>query len=255
MVSLRKIFMLDSDLFCLGTPATTSQMAKDVVTFLSWAAEPEHDERKKYGIKAVIIFSTLFVISLYVKRFKWGPIKNRKISMNFFHPLIKTAINIQLIQSITLPLIKPIRVVSTYFTVDERCYLIPRHFDTPYVKLYLRSLHASSDITFMANSSREQSLFGRRRSNTVQSTFRVTIPATVPLNLGDSKVLNAWVHDVKDSPAVIFNQSWWPGVAEGDLLKVLSSNADHPESAFLFMVPKDEGCLKPQLQVCFSFRI
>ena len=60
-------------------------MAKDVVTFLSWAAEPEHDERKKYGIKAVIIFSTLFAISLYVKRFKWGPIKNRKISMYSFH--------------------------------------------------------------------------------------------------------------------------------------------------------------------------
>jgi ubiquinol-cytochrome c reductase cytochrome c1 subunit len=30
-----------------GTPATTSQMAKDVVTFLSWAAEPELDERKR----------------------------------------------------------------------------------------------------------------------------------------------------------------------------------------------------------------
>lgn len=30
-----------------GTPATTTQMAKDVVTFLSWAAEPELDERKK----------------------------------------------------------------------------------------------------------------------------------------------------------------------------------------------------------------
>jgi ubiquinol-cytochrome c reductase cytochrome c1 subunit len=64
-----------------GTEATTSQMAKDVTTFLSWAAEPEHDERKKLGIKAVIIFSTLFVISIYVKRFKWGPIKNRKICM------------------------------------------------------------------------------------------------------------------------------------------------------------------------------
>lgn len=62
-----------------GTPATTSQMAKDVVTFLNWAAEPEHDERKKTGIKAVILFSTLFVLSLYTKRFKWGPIKNRKI--------------------------------------------------------------------------------------------------------------------------------------------------------------------------------
>lgn len=64
----------------IGTPATTSQMAKDVVTFLSWAAEPEHDTRKQYGIKAVILFSTLFWVSLYVKRFKWGVIKNRKIS-------------------------------------------------------------------------------------------------------------------------------------------------------------------------------
>nr|GAT42928.1 predicted protein [Mycena chlorophos] len=62
-----------------GTPATTSQMAKDVVTFLNWAAEPEHDERKKNGIKAVILFSALTLISLYVKRFKWTPIKNRKI--------------------------------------------------------------------------------------------------------------------------------------------------------------------------------
>jgi len=62
-----------------GTPATTSQMAKDVTTFLSWAAEPEHDERKKIGIKAVILFSTLTALSLYVKRFKWGVIKNRKI--------------------------------------------------------------------------------------------------------------------------------------------------------------------------------
>lgn len=67
----------------LGTPATTSQMAKDVVTFLCWAAEPEHDERKKTGIKAVVMFSALFIISLYVKRFKWTPIKNRKLGMSF----------------------------------------------------------------------------------------------------------------------------------------------------------------------------
>ncbi|KAK9674897.1 cytochrome c1 [Basidiobolus ranarum] len=30
-----------------GTPATASQMAKDVSTFLSWSSEPEHEERKK----------------------------------------------------------------------------------------------------------------------------------------------------------------------------------------------------------------
>ena len=63
----------------VGTPATTSQMAKDVVTFLNWAAEPEHDERKKAGLKAVILFSALTAISLYVKRFKWSLIKSRKI--------------------------------------------------------------------------------------------------------------------------------------------------------------------------------
>ena len=54
-------------------------MAKDVVTFLNWAAEPEHDERKKAGLKAVILFSALTAISLYVKRFKWSLIKSRKI--------------------------------------------------------------------------------------------------------------------------------------------------------------------------------
>jgi ubiquinol-cytochrome c reductase cytochrome c1 subunit len=55
-------------------------MAKDVVTFLAWAAEPEHDERKKIGLKAVILLSALTAVSLYVKRFKWTPIKSRKIS-------------------------------------------------------------------------------------------------------------------------------------------------------------------------------
>lgn len=78
-------------------------MAKDVVTFLNWAAEPEHDERKKTGIKAVILFSTLFVLSLYTKRFKWGPIKNRKIRK--FTPLLspRPAILIPWLQSTTLP--------------------------------------------------------------------------------------------------------------------------------------------------------
>ncbi|CAE6436473.1 unnamed protein product [Rhizoctonia solani] len=65
-----------------GTPATTSQMAKDVVTFLSWAAEPEHDERKKMGLQAVILLSSMLAISVYIKRFKWSVIKTRKILYN-----------------------------------------------------------------------------------------------------------------------------------------------------------------------------
>lgn len=65
-----------------GTPATTSQMAKDVVHFLNWAAEPEHDDRKKWGLKALIITSSLYLLSVWVKKFKWQPIKNRKITFN-----------------------------------------------------------------------------------------------------------------------------------------------------------------------------
>lgn len=34
-----------------GTPANSSQMAKDVVNFLAWTSEPEHDQRKKMGMQ------------------------------------------------------------------------------------------------------------------------------------------------------------------------------------------------------------
>lgn len=62
-----------------GTKATTSQMAKDVTTFLNWAAEPEMDDRKKMGLKTVVILSTLYLLSIWVKKFKWAGIKTRKI--------------------------------------------------------------------------------------------------------------------------------------------------------------------------------
>lgn len=91
--------------------------------------------------------------------------------------------------------------------------------------------------------------YGRKRSNTAQSLARMQAPTSstpgAPLKLGDSKVLNTWVHDPKESSKVIFNQSWWPGVAEGDLLRVTQSET---ASGYLFIVPKDEGCPKPTLQ-------
>ncbi|KAL0135211.1 cytochrome c1, component of the mitochondrial respiratory chain [Mucor lusitanicus] len=65
-----------------GTPATASQMAKDVCTFLAWAAEPEHDDRKKMGMKATIITAGLVALSVYLKKFKWAPLKTRKIVYN-----------------------------------------------------------------------------------------------------------------------------------------------------------------------------
>eukprot|EP00794_Sanderia_malayensis_P018783 gene18783-20674_t len=62
-----------------GTPATVSQLAKDVSTFLRWASEPEHDDRKRMGIKALTIFTAIAVIALYYKRHKWTVLKSRKL--------------------------------------------------------------------------------------------------------------------------------------------------------------------------------
>ncbi|KAI3973396.1 hypothetical protein MKW92_025667 [Papaver armeniacum] len=43
-----------------GTPATEAQMGKDVVSFLSWAAEPEMEERKLMGFKWIFVLSLPF---------------------------------------------------------------------------------------------------------------------------------------------------------------------------------------------------
>mmetsp|Transcript_19799 Transcript_19799/g.26110 ORF Transcript_19799/g.26110 Transcript_19799/m.26110 type:complete len:298 (-) Transcript_19799:394-1287(-) len=63
-----------------GTPATVAQMAKDVCTFLAWAAEPEHDDRKKGGLKWIFAVSVAILITGYYKRFRWAPLKTRKVS-------------------------------------------------------------------------------------------------------------------------------------------------------------------------------
>ena len=51
------------------TPATASQMAKDVAEFLNWAAEPEADDRKRMGWKVMAIGGLLFAMSVWVKRY------------------------------------------------------------------------------------------------------------------------------------------------------------------------------------------
>ena len=62
-----------------GTPATVSQMAKDVCVFLRWASEPEHDDRKRMGMKAIMVLSILLFAVYYWKRSKWTVLKTRKI--------------------------------------------------------------------------------------------------------------------------------------------------------------------------------
>lgn len=63
-----------------GTPATVSQMAKDVAMFLAWTSEPEHDERKRFGIQWIAALAVGLVITGFYKRFRWSIFKTRKIS-------------------------------------------------------------------------------------------------------------------------------------------------------------------------------
>jgi ubiquinol-cytochrome c reductase cytochrome c1 subunit len=61
------------------TPATESQQAKDVTTFLSWCAEPEHDDRKLMGTKWMAVMFVLLGLAVYHKRWKWAPLKSRRV--------------------------------------------------------------------------------------------------------------------------------------------------------------------------------
>lgn len=62
-----------------GTPATVSQMAKDVTSFLSWAAEPELEERKLMGFRAFLLLGGMLVFFYYMKRYRWNVLKTRRV--------------------------------------------------------------------------------------------------------------------------------------------------------------------------------
>lgn len=54
-----------------GTKATVQQMASDVVTFLSWAAEPEMEDRKQMGVKVLFFLFFMTVLLYLAKRRIW----------------------------------------------------------------------------------------------------------------------------------------------------------------------------------------
>ncbi|KAF7039789.1 hypothetical protein CFC21_049736 [Triticum aestivum] len=65
-----------------GTPATEAQMGKDVVSFLSWAAEPEMEERKLMGVKWIFLLSLALMQAAYYRRMKWSVYKSRKLVLD-----------------------------------------------------------------------------------------------------------------------------------------------------------------------------
>jgi len=62
-----------------GTPATETQIAKDVVQFLAWCSNPEHDDRKKTGMKTLILFALASAATGLAKRQYWSVYKTARI--------------------------------------------------------------------------------------------------------------------------------------------------------------------------------
>lgn len=57
-----------------GTPSTIKQMAWDVTQFLTWAAEPKMEERKRMGVKVMLFLGVLAGILYALKRKIWSDV-------------------------------------------------------------------------------------------------------------------------------------------------------------------------------------
>ena len=58
-----------------GTEATEEQMAKDLVTFLAWAAEPHLEARHKIGFKAILYLIILSLLAYLSMKRLWSRIE------------------------------------------------------------------------------------------------------------------------------------------------------------------------------------
>ena len=60
--------------FADGVPATVPQMAHDVTTFLTWAAEPRLEDRHRTGFKVTLFLLIAALVFYAAKRKIWAPI-------------------------------------------------------------------------------------------------------------------------------------------------------------------------------------
>lgn len=63
-----------------GHPATVSNLAEDVTSFLVWAAEPKMMARKEAGFKAVIFLIVLSTLLYLTNKRIWARVKGKKLA-------------------------------------------------------------------------------------------------------------------------------------------------------------------------------
>ena len=71
-IAMAAPLMADAVEYTDGTKATVEQMARDVTTFLAWAAEPNLEERKQMGLKVVLFLIVFMGLMIDVKKRVWS---------------------------------------------------------------------------------------------------------------------------------------------------------------------------------------
>ncbi len=71
LISMPPPLSADQVAYTDGTKPTVEQMARDVATFLTFAANPEMEERKRLGVRAVLFLALLTGLTYAVKRRIW----------------------------------------------------------------------------------------------------------------------------------------------------------------------------------------
>ena len=66
--------------FSDGTPASASQIAKDVCVFLTWSATPHHDDRRRLLLKGGSLLVIAFIALSYITRQKFSLHKTAKLT-------------------------------------------------------------------------------------------------------------------------------------------------------------------------------
>mgnify|MGYP001163715129 FL=1 len=76
-IKMPKVLSDDLIIYSDGTQATEEQMAKDVVTFLTWAAEPHLETRHKMGLRSIIYLIILTILVYFSMKKIWSRIETK----------------------------------------------------------------------------------------------------------------------------------------------------------------------------------
>ena len=76
-IKMSKPLIEDAVEYSDGTKSTEEQMAKDVTTFLMWAAEPHLEARHKMGFKAILYLIILTILVYLSMKKIWSRIESK----------------------------------------------------------------------------------------------------------------------------------------------------------------------------------